>query len=271
VYLFDRVSGVQLAKLNASNGLAGDQMGSSLAIFGTTLVAGAPQLQFNAEFGGAAFLFDTATMTQGISLFNDGSIGDHFGASVAISGDYIVVGAPNDGQASFNAGAAYVFDRSTGSLLYKYMPSSSGTTNESLGTSVAINGTTAVLGGRGSLNVAAIIDLPTGDLIAELKPSDTTDFHFYGTAVAISDSGILVGAHDDDQNGIRSGSVYRFNMAPNTCLADLNGDCLTNFFDVSAFLTAFNNHDPIADFTGDGVFNFFDVSAFLSAFSAGCP
>ncbi len=30
------------------------------------------------------------------------------------------------------------------------------------------------------------------------------------------------------------------------------------------------DNDPIADFTDDGVFNFFDVSAFLIAFNAGC-
>lgn len=53
--------------------------------------------------------------------------------------------------------------------------------------------------------------------------------------------------------------------------ADLNGDGLLNFFDVSEFLVAFLAGDPAADFTGDGVFNFFDVSAFLGAFTAGCP
>lgn len=57
----------------------------------------------------------------------------------------------------------------------------------------------------------------------------------------------------------------------NPCVADLNGDGDLNFFDVSAFLTAFNSGDLSADFTGDGVLNFFDVSDFLSAFSAGCP
>ena len=55
------------------------------------------------------------------------------------------------------------------------------------------------------------------------------------------------------------------------CIADLNGDGVLNFFDVSAFLGAFASADPIADFNGDGVFNFFDVSAFLNAFNAGCP
>tara|TARA_R110002073_G_scaffold118918_5_gene259406 strand:- start:377481 stop:380096 length:2616 start_codon:yes stop_codon:yes gene_type:complete len=55
------------------------------------------------------------------------------------------------------------------------------------------------------------------------------------------------------------------------CPADFTGEGDLNFFDISAFLTAFNSQDPSADFTGDGTFNFFDVSAFLTAFNAGCP
>ncbi len=55
------------------------------------------------------------------------------------------------------------------------------------------------------------------------------------------------------------------------CPADLNADGALDFFDVSAFLSAFNAGDPAADFNGDGNYNFFDVSAFLGAFSAGCP
>ena len=55
------------------------------------------------------------------------------------------------------------------------------------------------------------------------------------------------------------------------CPADLTGDGVLNFFDVSAFLSAFSAGDSAADFDDNGVFNFFDVSAFLSAFSAGCP
>lgn len=55
------------------------------------------------------------------------------------------------------------------------------------------------------------------------------------------------------------------------CPADLNGDGLLNFFDVSAFLTAYNAMDPVADFNDDGMYNFFDVSAFLTDFNAGCP
>jgi len=58
---------------------------------------------------------------------------------------------------------------------------------------------------------------------------------------------------------------------PGCSPADLTGDGQLNFFDVSAFLSAFASNDPQADFTDDGEFNFFDVSAFLQAFAAGCP
>ena len=55
------------------------------------------------------------------------------------------------------------------------------------------------------------------------------------------------------------------------CEPDLRCDQSLDFFDISAFLSAFATSDPSADFTGDGVFDFFDVSAFLSAYNAGCP
>lgn len=56
-----------------------------------------------------------------------------------------------------------------------------------------------------------------------------------------------------------------------SCPADLTGEGNLNFLDVSAFLSAFGNQDPVADFEADGSFNFLDVSAFLAAFGAGCP
>ncbi len=58
---------------------------------------------------------------------------------------------------------------------------------------------------------------------------------------------------------------------PALCPADLTGDQSLDFFDVSAFLNAYNAMDPAADFTGDGLYDFFDVSAFLNAYNTGCP
>ena len=87
--------------------------------------------------------------------------------------------------------------------------------------------------------------------------------YFIGTIVA-------------DDTGLET--VTSNNSVPDTmsitvleCIPDLTGDGVVNFFDVSAFLSAFNNQDPIADFNNDGFYNFFDVSAFLQAFNVGCP
>jgi len=55
------------------------------------------------------------------------------------------------------------------------------------------------------------------------------------------------------------------------CLPDFNGDGTLNFFDISAFLGAFNAGDSSADINNDGSFNFFDISAYLTLFAAGCP
>jgi hypothetical protein len=69
---------------------------------------------------------------------------------------------------------------------------------------------------------------------------------------------------------------YRPNLyslaGPTGCSdADLNLDGQLDFFDISAFLTAFNNQDSVADFDNNGLFTFFDVSLFLGTYNQGCP
>jgi hypothetical protein len=76
----------------------------------------------------------------------------------------------------------------------------------------------------------------------------------------------------DVRHNAQDASIYVVNVQRSgICVADFTGDGTLDFFDVSAFLNAYNASDPIADLTGDGVLNFFDVSAFLNAFSGGCP
>ncbi len=68
-----------------------------------------------------------------------------------------------------------------------------------------------------------------------------------------------------------SEAIAIISVEGNACVADITGDGVLDFFDVSAFLNAYNAMDPVADMTGDGIFDFFDVSAFLNAYNAGCP
>jgi len=88
-----------------------------------------------------------------------------------------------------------------------------------------------------------------------------------------SGSYLIIVSPDSNTNNIQRylASMILSPLPPVVCPADLNGDGQLNFFDVSAYLTAFGNMENVADFNGDGQFNFFDVSAFLSEFSAGCP
>ena len=55
------------------------------------------------------------------------------------------------------------------------------------------------------------------------------------------------------------------------CAADLNGDGVLDFFDVTLFLQAYLDADPSVDFDGDGSLTFYDVSRFLVAYGQGCP
>lgn len=57
---------------------------------------------------------------------------------------------------------------------------------------------------------------------------------------------------------------------PSVC--DFNGDGELNFFDIAAFVAAFNDQDLSADFAAPfGVLNFFDIAEYIGQFSAGCP
>ncbi|MEX0876275.1 MAG: GC-type dockerin domain-anchored protein [Phycisphaerales bacterium] len=94
--------------------------------------------------------------------------------------------------------------------------------------------------------------------------------------IAASGDGVVVSWQVDGASPEGMLVAQRVNRAgqlggPALCPADLNGDRSLDFFDVSAFLSAFIGQDPIADFTGDGEWNFFDISAFLGEFSTGCP
>ncbi|MEM9373720.1 MAG: GC-type dockerin domain-anchored protein [Planctomycetota bacterium] len=68
-------------------------------------------------------------------------------------------------------------------------------------------------------------------------------------------------------NGIQ---VIRLDEACRADFAEPFG--LLNFFDISAFIGAYQAGDPAADLAEPfGAFNFFDVSAYIGLFNAGCP
>jgi hypothetical protein len=94
------------------------------------------------------FVGSGATWTQQAKLIaSDGAVSDGFGISVAISGTTAVVGAP--GKNSYT-GAAYVFVGSgTTWTQQAKLTAADGAANDQFGYSVAISGTTVVVGADG--------------------------------------------------------------------------------------------------------------------------
>ena len=145
---------------------------------------------------------------------------DYFGTSVAISGDYIVVGAMQDDGAdntNENSGAAYVFKINDDSIiLLKTLRPMPNIDERYFGTSVAISGDYIVVsGGRNAAHVYKINgnDVP---LLQTLRLTGTQDYSdYFGDFVAISGNHIVLGAKGDDgvDNSKRySGAAYVYKI-----------------------------------------------------------
>ena len=215
-YLFDTITGRQIAKLVPSDGAGGDRFGWSVAIIGATAIVGASLDDDNGTNSGSAYLFDTTTGLQIAKLLpDDGAAHDQFGVSVAISGATAIVGAWGDDDNGSNSGSAYLFDTTTGRQVAKLLPED-GAGGDSFGVFVAISGTTAVVGAMHDgdngfeSGSAYLFDTTTGLQIAKFLPNDGAEGDHIGISVAISGATAIVGAFWDDDNGTDSGSAYLF-------------------------------------------------------------
>jgi hypothetical protein len=150
----------QVAELTASDPNPGnDRLGTSVAVSGNTIVAGAPFHQVGANGQqGAAYVFvkpagEWANKTQSAELTaSDGGPGDKLGYSVAVSGGRVLAGAPARQVTEFSdQGAAFVFSEPgggwSGSLTQvQELAASGGRTGDQFGESVAISGNLILAG-----------------------------------------------------------------------------------------------------------------------------
>jgi uncharacterized protein (DUF2345 family) len=217
---------IQEAKLSASDGVVGDQLGFSVAIWGNTVVAGDPMATIGGNpFQGAAYVFvepgtgwANATETAKLTA-SDGAVSDGFGFSVAISGNTIVVGEPTG---SAVAGVSYVFVKPgtgwAGSLHEAARLTPSDLAASNFGFSVAISGSTVVAGApvssssRGAVYV--FVEPGTGwtgdlDETARLTASDGASLAYFGSSVGISGDTVVAGMPGSNAN---HGAAYVFAM-----------------------------------------------------------
>ena len=244
------------AELTASDGAPGDIFGFSVGISGNgdTIVVGAPFASFGSSLNqGAAYVFVEPTAAGGWAskpsenetakfTGSDATIGNTFAYSVGIneSGDTIVAGnfyANISGNT--DQGAAYVFARPTNGWASEPTPygtetteltASDGKPNDALGSSVAISGTTVVVGAlqatATTLRQGAVYVFNEPDTGWEANPtystfaakltastSTATANSYLGTSVGINESGntIVAGAYQTNiGSNAGQGAAYVF-------------------------------------------------------------
>ena len=143
----------QQGTLTPSDATTWDWYGSAVALSGDTAVVGAANRTVGAnDAQGKAFVFTRAAgawSEQQALVTSDGAAGDEFGASVATTGDTVLVGAPHrtSGGNSMQGGA-YAFHRS-GALWTQgtdALVASDGAAGDEFGWAVALAGATPLVG-----------------------------------------------------------------------------------------------------------------------------
>lgn len=165
-------------------------------------------------------VYTTATLSRTLDNPNVYSTGldDDFGKSVAISGNYAIVGAENEDSSSFGAsGVAYIFDVATGNLLHT-IQNPSPQLNANFGNKVAIDGNYAIIGcprhdyTNSDSGAAFIVDVTTGNIIQTIQNPNAFSTELgdtFSSGIAIKGNYIAVGAPFEDETGFTSsGKTY---------------------------------------------------------------
>ncbi|MDF1839036.1 MAG: FG-GAP repeat protein, partial [Planctomycetota bacterium] len=246
----------QEAYLKASNTEGMDEFGTVVATSGNRVVVGAPSEDgassgVNGSQGnglqnsGAVYIFEEVggTWTQQAYLkASNPDASDGFGLAVGISGDRVVVGAPNESSGGLQsdnsqagAGAAYVFEFVGGAWIQvAYLKASNANATDLFGTSVGVSGDWMVVGAPGesssavgvqgdqnnnnaAVSGAAYIFQRVGGVWTQstyLKASNTGSLDRFGESVAVSGERVVVGAPSEDSSASGVNGNQSDNAAP---------------------------------------------------------
>jgi hypothetical protein len=200
--------------------------GKAVSIDGNNVIIGAPGKDVDSvSSAGVAFIFDASTGNLLQTLNNPNpSANDLFGEAVDICGNYAIVGVSRESDAGgTNSGKAYIFDVTTGDLLWTLdNPNVFGTSEtDYFGNRVALSEKFAVvgapsedLGGNGS-GIVYVYSLSSGELqltVSNPNAFGTNDGDQFGWSVDIDGDNLIVGAYGEDVNGATSGSAYIFSI-----------------------------------------------------------
>ena len=183
-------------------------LGRAVDLQGDIVLAGAPGA-YSATGSvktGCAYLFRASTGARMFTLHaSDGALNDDFGLSVALHGEYAVVGARAhdvavSGGTRNDAGAVYIFSISSGLELRK-VTSSYPEAGAFFGQSVALDGTLLLIGaaredspGFIDSGAAYLFDADSGIQIAKLTSPDAVTSGRFGETGALHHGVAIIGA-----------------------------------------------------------------------------
>lgn len=211
-------------ELHAGNSQLDQRFGIAAAIDGDTIIVSSSGYSKDLGGGnmlsesGAAFVFvrdgaNVWTEQQRLEAFdldpNDGvdegpRAGAHFGSSISIDGDAAIIGAKDDGQNGFQAGAAYVFTRDANGTWNPQQklkaPPGDVTTRDQFGASVAISGDTVLVGvqtsdvGGAESGSAYVFTVDVNGGWSQQARFDGLANDQFGISVGLSGNSAIVGA-----------------------------------------------------------------------------
>lgn len=223
-YVFVRQNGAFAfqQKLGASVPGAAQWFGQAVALSGDMALVGAPYATGAVATSGAAYVFvrSNGVWSEAQKVFaDDGNADDRFGHALAISKGSLLIGAPNQDAKGSDSGAAYVFVQSGAAFAQqKKLLSADGAAGDSLGSSVALDGDSALIGApndddAGQSSGSAYIFVRAGTSWSQQKKLGALSglaSDRFGSAVAIVGDTALVGAPGSNAAAVDAGAGYLF-------------------------------------------------------------
>ncbi|HWR64254.1 MAG TPA: PKD domain-containing protein [Candidatus Thermoplasmatota archaeon] len=223
-YMFTRTgtTWAQQQKLLASDAAGDDYFGAAVCLNNNTALIGAYLDDDNGVDSGSAYMFTRTGTTwaqQQKLLATDGQAGDFFGCAVSLDKNTAIIGASCDDDIGSTSGSAYMFTcTGTTWAQQQKLLASDGQAGDLFGCSVSLDSDVAMIGADGydyngfDTGTAYVFNYTDAGWTEQqqLLPSDIPFEEHFGNSLSLDRDTVLIGAFNDDDNGLGSGSTYVF-------------------------------------------------------------
>jgi hypothetical protein len=228
VYLFSNATWQQQTILLPNDPDSLSQFGNALAINGNTLFVGAPMHDSFGVNAGAVyvFTFDGVSWVQRQKLIGADTVpGDRFGSALALNDGWLAVSAPLHSSPGSPGGAVYLFEFDGVSWVQRYKVGAPDTiAGDRFGSAIALDNGWLAVGVPlhrfvGSASGAVYLFEFNGTAWVQRQKfvaSDTVGGDQFGSALALENQRLVIGAPLHSSNGPASGAVYIFERATTT-------------------------------------------------------